>query len=181
MKTALVGIAVWGLAAAVCAQEAEGSGKEAEGSGKRMESPPPSVGKRAQDPTSPGERKEWRRPEPPRPEAGPFVVTGEGPPALAGGGAPPAAGPLKGARALSTRAGEAVLRFPDGERTLRPGDHLGDDVVRAVDTGLLVLDRPSSRPGGAATVVVRFDGAGLPRVRVYHVEDPTPVNPPAVR
>jgi len=176
MKIALVGIAVWGLAAAVCAQEAEGSGK-------RRESPPPSVGKRAQDPTSPGGRKEWRRPELPRPEAGPFVVTGEGPPALTGGSAPPAAGPLKGARALSTRAGEAVLRFPDGERTLRPGDRLGDDVVRAVDTGLLVLDRAAvpSRPGGAATVVVRFDGAGLPRVRVYHVEDPTPVNPPPVR
>ena len=27
MKIALVGIAVWGLAAAVCGQEAEGSGK----------------------------------------------------------------------------------------------------------------------------------------------------------
>lgn len=174
MKIALVGIAVWGLAAAVCGQEAEGSGK-------RWESPPPSVGKRAQDPTSPGGRKEWRRPELPRPEAGPFVVTGEGPPALTGGSAPPAAGPLKGARALSTRAGEAVLRFPDGERTLRPGDRLGDDVVRAVDTGLLVLDRPSSRPGGAAKVVVRFDAAGLPRVRVYHVQDPTPVRAPEVR
>ncbi len=174
MKIALVGIAVWGLAAAVCGQEAEGSGK-------RWESPPPSVGKRAQDSTAPQERKEWRRPEAPRPEAGPFVVTGEGPPALGGGGDPPAAGPLKGARALSTRAGQALLRFPDGERTLRPGDHLGDDVVRAVDTGLLVLDRPSSRPGGAAKVVVRFDAAGLPRVRVYHVQDPTPVRAPEVR
>ena len=93
-----------------------------------------------------------------------------------------AAPPLKGAKALSSTSGEMRLLLADGERTLHPGDRLGTDVVRTVGDGVLVLDRPqvASRPGGSAVVVVRFDAAGEPRMRVYHVEDPTPVTAPEV-
>jgi hypothetical protein len=80
-------------------------------------------------------------------------------------------------RALSTADGEARIQTGDGERTLRPGDLLGGDVVRAVDTGILVLDRKAApgAAGGDARVVIRFDGQGRPTVRIYHAEDPTRV------
>lgn len=87
--------------------------------------------------------------------------------------------PYLGMRALSTKEGEARLQTGDGPRTLRPGDRLGADVVKAVDEGLLVLFRPAApgRPGGDATVVMRFDAAGQPSVRIYHTEDPTRAEP----
>jgi hypothetical protein len=95
----------------------------------------------------------------------------------------PAAGPWQGAVAVRSELDEAVVRFADGERTLRPGDRLGDAVVREVDEGLVVLHREArdDRPGGAATIVVRFDPSGVPLVRTIHEKDPTRVEPPAVR
>jgi hypothetical protein len=92
--------------------------------------------------------------------------------------------PAKASRYLALRAvslveGEAKIQTTDGLRTLRPGDLLGRDVVHAVDTGVLVLERKAApgAAGGDARVVIRFDGQGKPTVRIYHVEDPTRVEP----
>jgi hypothetical protein len=80
-------------------------------------------------------------------------------------------------RAVSLADGEARIQTGDGVRTVRPGDLLGGDVVHAIDTGVLVLDRkaPPGAPGGDARVVIRFDGQGRPTVRIYHTENPTRV------
>jgi hypothetical protein len=96
--------------------------------------------------------------------------------------APPASAktsPYLSLRAVSLADGEARVQTADGALTLRPGDLLGTDVVRAVDTGVIVLDRKAApgAKGGDARVVVRFDGQGKPSVRIYHTEDPTRVEP----
>jgi hypothetical protein len=87
--------------------------------------------------------------------------------------------PYLGLRALSISEGEARIQTRDGARTLRAGDLLGRDVVKAVDTGVLVLERKAApgAKGGDARVVIRFDAQGKPTVRIYHVEDPTRVEP----
>lgn len=92
-------------------------------------------------------------------------------------------GSLGAVRLVAMSPGEARLLVAGGEQTLRPGDPFGSDRVRAVGGGVVVLDRPAvpGQPGGEATVVLRFDASGRPRVRVYHVEDPTPVTAPGVR
>src|SRR5262245_13302688 len=86
-------------------------------------------------------------------------------------------------QAVSVKDGEAHVRLPEGERTLRAGDRLGADRVRSVADGLIVLDRPAApgKAGGAATVIVRFDAAGQPRVRVLYESNPTPAQVPEVR
>lgn len=87
-----------------------------------------------------------------------------------------------GLKALATSEGEARLELADGEeRTLRPGDKLGADVVQAVGEGLLVLVRPEQGTAGASTVVVRFDAQGRASVRVYSSSDPTAVAPPEAK
>ncbi len=137
----------------------------------------------AQTPSpSPGSGSEtrWVRPEPVPPPSGTRLA--KAPPVI-----PPAnrgpASPYLGLRALSAKEGEMSLQTAEGRRTLRPGDRLGEDVVKAVDEGLLVLQRPAApgRPGGEATVVVRFDAKGQPTVRVYHTEDKSAVEPWRVR
>jgi len=176
MKTATVMVMALGLAGAVFAQDEKPTG------GKRLEPPPPVRATRAETTDGAGEQK-LAQPEVTPPPSGPLAARSARPHTVPGTGIAPTDGPLKGVRALSSQAGEMRLLFPDGERTLRPGDRLGTDVVRTVGESLLVLDRPSiaSLPGGGAMVVVRFDAAGQPRMRVYHVEDPTPVNAPEVR
>jgi hypothetical protein len=176
MRTASVTVLALGLAAAVAAQETKPGG------GKKLEPPPPVRATRAETTDGASEQK-LARPEAPPPPSGPLAARSAQPRSIPGAGVAPTDGPLKGVRALSSEANEIRLLFADGERTLRPGDRLGTDVVRTVGEGLLILDRPSiaSVPGGGAVVVVRFDAAGQPRMRVYHVEDPTPVNAPEVR
>lgn len=85
-------------------------------------------------------------------------------------------------RAVSLAEGEARVVLAEGERVLRPGDRLGADTVRAVSDGVIVLDRPAvtGKPGGAATVVVRFDANGQARVRILYEQDPTPPQAPRV-
>ena len=87
--------------------------------------------------------------------------------------------PYLALRAVSFGDGEARIQFGEGQRTLRAGDLLGRDVVHAVDTGVLVLDRKAApgAAGGDARVVIRFDAQGKPTVRIYHSEDPTRVEP----
>jgi hypothetical protein len=82
-----------------------------------------------------------------------------------------------GLRAMSVADGEARIQTKDGVRTLRAGDLLGRDVVHAIDTGVLVLERKAApgAKGGDARVVIRFDAQGKPTVRIYHLEDPTRV------
>lgn len=89
---------------------------------------------------------------------------------------------LAGVRALSMKEGEARLRLASGERTVRPGDAIGSDVVRSVDPGQIVLERGAKRAdAGAATVVLKFDEQGRGQVRVYFLKDPQPAVAPEVR
>jgi hypothetical protein len=78
------------------------------------------------------------------------------------------AGVLKDVRLLSFADGQARIREASGvERTLRPGDAIGGDVVKAIGDGRIVLVRPQSD----AMVVVSFDASGRPRVRVIWKAD----------
>ena len=105
------------------------------------------------------------------------------------GGSPPAvdldsthSGVLKGARALDLKLGEARVIVGGSERVLHVGDAIGDDVVKSIDPGRIVLIR-SPKPGnpkGDALVWVDFDPNGASLVRVMLLEDPTP-KAPAVR
>ena len=105
------------------------------------------------------------------------------------GGSPPAvdldsthSGVLKGARALDLKPGEARVIVGGSERVLHVGDAIGDDVVKSIDPGRIVLIR-SPKPGnpkGDALVWVDFDPNGASLVRVMLLEDPTP-KAPAVR
>lgn len=103
------------------------------------------------------------------------------PPSMQGDSAE--AGALKGVQALSIKEGEARLRLVGGERTVRPGDAIGADVVKSIIPGQMVLARSPSTAGalGSATVVVKFDEQGRGRVRVFHTTDPLPVVAPEVR
>jgi hypothetical protein len=82
------------------------------------------------------------------------------------------AGALKGVRALWVRDGEARLVVGGVERTLRPGDAIGADVVTGVAPERITLVRGASAgaPSGEATVVVSFDAQGRGRVRVYSLK-----------
>jgi hypothetical protein len=86
---------------------------------------------------------------------------------------------LKGIQAIETRPGQARLRLSVGERTVRPGDRIGADVVRRIEPGRILLTR-AQKDGGEATVVVTFDEGGRGRIRVYYGSDPAAA-PPAVR
>jgi hypothetical protein len=176
MRTLTVMVLALGVGAAAAAQETKPTG------GKKLEPPPPVPATRAEGSEETSEQK-LAHPEVPPPPSGPLAARSTRRPTTPGVGIAPTDGPLKGVRALSSQAGEMRLLFPDGERTVRPGDRLGTDVVRTIGEGLMVLDRGAipSVAGGGAVVVVRFDAAGQPRMRVYHVEDPTPVNAPQVR
>lgn len=103
------------------------------------------------------------------------------PPSRAGDSAD--AGALRGAQALAMKEGEARLRLAEGERTVRPGDTIGVDVVKSINPGQVVLLRggTATDPEGSATVVVKFDKQGRSQVRVYYLKDPTPVVAPEVK
>lgn len=116
-----------------------------------------------------------------RPDSQPPVLP-QGP--VAGRAAPPstskrlaAHGAYQTLRALQIKEGEALVQTAEGQRLLHPGDHIGNDVVKAIDEGLLVLDRPAApgQPGGDRRIVVRFDAQGRASVRIYTTEDPTAV------
>lgn len=81
------------------------------------------------------------------------------------------AGPLAELRAISIGEGEARVEDRGGVRTLRPGDALGRDVVKAIGDGRIVLAR-TDPTAGEATVVVLFDAQGRARVRVIWERDP---------
>ena len=103
-------------------------------------------------------------------------------------GPPPGTSPqdAKGAatpvlRAVSLREGEGRLLVGGTERTVRPGDTLGRDVVKAVAPGRMVLSRLATGGRPAALVVVDFDSAGRSRTRVYLGPEAAPAPPPEVR
>jgi len=139
--------------------------------GVRAEEPPESTSGPASG-SRDGTQTQWARPEPIPPSAPSVPAKARLDPAPVSRSH---SGPYLTLRALSTKEGEAHLQTAEGPRALRPGDHLGTDVVKAVGEGLLVLFRPATpgRPGSDATVVIRFDAAGQPSVRTYHTEDPT--------
>ena len=105
------------------------------------------------------------------------------------GGSPPAvhrdsahSGVLKGIRALDLKPGEARVLVEGSERTLHVGDAIGEDVVKSIEPGRIVLVR-SPKPGnpeGDALVWVDFDSSGASVVRVVLMKDPRP-KAPAVR
>ncbi len=103
------------------------------------------------------------------------------PPSRAGDSAD--AGALRGAQALAMKEGEARVRLAEGERTVRPGDTIGVDVVKSINPGQVVLvrGRTATDPEGSATVVVKFDEQGRSQVRVYYLKDPAPVVAPGVK
>jgi hypothetical protein len=94
---------------------------------------------------------------------------------------PPASVSGPALRAVSLREGEGRLLVGKSEQTVRPGDRLGKDVVKAVAPGRLVLDRPATAGLPPALVVVDFDEAGRSRTRVYYGPEAAPTPPPDVR
>jgi hypothetical protein len=90
------------------------------------------------------------------------------------------AGSLRNLRLVQLREGEAEVTLIGARQTLRPGDAIGEDVVRRVDTARIVLGRPEA--GGAeATVLVTFDAKGQARVRIYTTRDSTALEAPPVQ
>lgn len=80
------------------------------------------------------------------------------------------AGSLKGMRALSVGSGEARVALGSEQRTLRPGDVVAGDLVKAIGDGRIILARPDAL-GGESTVVVTFDAQGRALVRVISLRD----------
>ena len=106
----------------------------------------------------------------PDPPPGPTRVSADG-------------GTLKGCRAISIESGQVRVLLSDGsERLLRVGDVIGSDVVRRIEPGRMLLDRPAASgvPGGSATVIVKFDATGDSRVHVLWMSDPKAVVAPEV-
>lgn len=143
---------------------------------------------RAQEPPPPpapeaaaGEGAQWRAPEtlPPVLPKGPVKMR----PPVADAKAAAAPSRYASLLAVSTKDGEAILKTLQGDVTVRPGDALSGDTVKAVAEGMLVLRRPAvpGKPGGESTVVLRFDAQGKPSVRIYYAGDPTPAEPPRAR
>lgn len=130
-----------------------------------------------------GSEEKWDRPPIQPPDTSRKLVKAPSGPETAAPAAPSAADALGAVRLLGMSPGEARLLVSGVEQSARVGERLGTDVVRAVGDGVIVLDRPAvpGQPGGEAIVVMRFDASGQPTVRVYHAEDPTPVNAPEVQ
>lgn len=84
------------------------------------------------------------------------------------------AGAWKGVRVLSIAQGQARVSLASGERVVRPGDVIGSDLVKTVDSQRIVLVRGATteRPGGEALVVISVDAQGRSRVRVYAAASP---------
>jgi hypothetical protein len=75
---------------------------------------------------------------------------------------------------------EATVELDGRRQVVRPGSRLGDDIVKSISPGRLVLIRPAKPedPGGEALVVVTFDPEGRGRSQVFWTRDPTaPVAP----
>jgi hypothetical protein len=88
----------------------------------------------------------------------------------------PHAAALKGLRAISLKEGEGRIALGGSERLVRPGDALGNDVVKSIEPGRMVLSRKTADVG-EAIVIVSFDAQGRGRVRVFAGRDPSPVLP----
>jgi hypothetical protein len=169
-------------AALAAPQEPATTKREAAGAGKARDvvrlpgGPPRPAG-------GEGAEEKWDRPEVQPPDTSRKLVKAPSRPETAAPTAASAAGAPGGVRLVRMSPGEALVVVGGAEQSLREGDRLGSDVVRAVGDGVIVLDRPAvpGQPGGEAIVVMRFDASGQPTVRVYHAEDPTPVNAPEVQ
>ncbi len=79
---------------------------------------------------------------------------------------------LSSVRALSTAEGEASLEVDGVRETVRAGSRLGNDTVKAVGPGRLVLERPATAKRPSARVIVTFDEAGRAKERVFWTSDP---------
>lgn len=82
------------------------------------------------------------------------------------------AGSLKEVRAISIGSGEARLLVAGAPRTVRAGQSLLGDVIRAIGDGRIVLARAEST-GGQSVVVMSFDAQGRATVRVIALQDRT--------
>jgi hypothetical protein len=69
---------------------------------------------------------------------------------------PGGAAPAVAFQLVEVAAGQATVRVGGGERTLKPGDAIGTDTVRSIDSERLVLTRVEG-PGREAMVIVTFD------------------------
>jgi hypothetical protein len=83
--------------------------------------------------------------------------------------------------AVSFAENEATLQVNGARKVVRLGSRLGDDTVRSVVPGRIVLERPAAagaQGGPAALVIVTFDESGRSREQVFWTVDPTrPVAP----
>lgn len=84
-----------------------------------------------------------------------------------------ATGDLAGLRAVALREGRGTIALGRETRSVKPGDRLGESVVKAVGADRIILERParhasgSHAPQDAATIVITFGPGGEPRVRTY--------------
>jgi hypothetical protein len=130
-----------------------------------------------------GTDEKWDRPAIQPPDTARKLVRAPSRPDAAAPAVPSAAGASGAVRLLRMSPGEALVVVGGAEQSLRVGERLGSDVVRAVGDGVIVLDRPAvpGQAGGEAIVVMRFDASGRASLRVYHAENPTPVLAPEVQ
>lgn len=113
----------------------------------------------------------WVQPSPVPPAITTRTVRGT----LAGGQADQAkvTGDLAGLRAVALREGGGTIALGRETRSVKPGDRIGESVVKAVGADRIVLERParpasgSNPPQDAATIVITFGPGGEPRVRTY--------------
>jgi hypothetical protein len=78
---------------------------------------------------------------------------------------------------------EATVDLEGRREVLRSGSRLGDDVVKSVSPGRLVLLRPEVVDGETreTIVLVTFDAAGEATTRVFWTHDPTATAAPEVK
>lgn len=133
----------------------------------------------AQPPSARSEPKRepvWVEPSPVPPFARPGAIQDRLEPGATGRKPSALTGELAGLRAVSMREGSAIVATRGTNRTIRPGDRLGDVVVKAIGSDRLVLEKSQELPGPALgqpprtvtlTIVVTFDSTGQARVRKY--------------
>jgi hypothetical protein len=80
--------------------------------------------------------------------------------------------------AVSFADREATLEVDGVREVVRAGSRLGEDMVRSVSPGRIVLERAATpgEPGGPALVLVTFDETGRGRTQVFWSVDPAAVS-----
>jgi len=85
--------------------------------------------------------------------------------------------------AVTFAEGEATLEVAGTRQIVRAGSRLGDDTVRSVAPGRIVLERAAEKGGrgGSAFIVLTFDASGRSHAQVFWSADPTRTSAPEVK